>query len=188
MSDRELIHLWHKETLKSLATGTDEIHKAEEESKYWSSKTAYSSEKDDWETPQSLFEVLDDEHHFTLDPCATHQNAKCEKYYTVEDNGLLQDWSNDIVFMNPPYGKNIKYWVEKAHIESLRGAEVVCLLPARTDTIYWHKYIFSWKYEVKFIKGRLKFEVEGKPGNPAPFPSAIVFMNGSCDYDLRFNQ
>ena len=131
----------------------------------------YSSKSNEWSTPQYLFDKLDREFSFTLDPCATDGNAKCDKYFTVDDDGLIQDWSNDIVFMNPPYGREIKHWVQKAYEESLKGATVVCLIPARTDTIYWHDYIFGKASDIRFLRGRLKF---GDSKNSAPFPSAIV--------------
>ena len=135
----------------------------------------YSSKTNEWSTPQDFFDELDKEFNFTLDPCATSENAKCNKYFTVEDNGLKQDWSNDVVFMNPPYGREIKYWVQKAFEESLKGATVVCLIPARTDTTYWHNYIFGKADDIRFIKGRLKFSGSK---NPAPFPSAIIIYKG----------
>ena len=131
----------------------------------------YSSNSNEWTTPQHLFDELNREYHFTLDPCATHENAKCEKYFTEKENGLLQDWSDDVVFMNPPYGREIKYWIKKAYEESLDGAIVVCLIPARTDTTYWHDYIFDEADDIRFLKGRLKF---GDSKNSAPFPSAII--------------
>ncbi len=135
----------------------------------------FSSKTNEWSTPQSFFDELDKEFNFTLDPCATHDNAKCDKYYTIEDDGLLQDWSKDIVFMNPPYGREIKHWVQKAYEESLKGATVVCLIPARTDTTYWHSYIFDKADDIRFIKGRLKF---GDGKNSAPFPSAVIVYKG----------
>ena len=141
--------------------------------KFCSSDAAFSSKSNDWATPHQTFNELDNEFNFTLDPCASHQNAKCEKYFTKEDDGLSQDWSNEIVFMNPPYGREIGKWVEKAYRESLKGAVVVCLIPARTDTKYWHNFIFPYA-EIRFIKGRLKF---GGSKNSAPFPSAIVIYN-----------
>ena len=134
----------------------------------------YSSKSNEWATPKDLFEKLNKEFNFTLDPCATKENAKCDKYYTIEDDGLIQDWSNDIVFMNPPYGREIKYWVQKAYEESLKGAKVVCLIPSRTDTTYWHDYIFGKASDIRFLKGRLKF---GESKNSAPFPSAIIVFN-----------
>ena len=141
--------------------------------KFCSSDAAFSSKSNDWATPHQTFNELDNEFNFTLDPCASQENAKCEKYFTKEDDGLSQDWSNEIVFMNPPYGREIGKWVEKAYRESLKGAVVVCLIPARTDTKYWHNFIFPYA-EIRFIKGRLKF---GGSKNSAPFPSAIVIYN-----------
>lgn len=135
------------------------------------SELMFSSATNEWSTPQPFFDTLDAEFGFTLDPCATAENAKCEKYYTEETNGLDKDWSDDIVFMNPPYGRLIGVWVKKAHDEAKRGATVVCLIPARTDTAYWHEYVIGGGAEVRFIKGRLKF---GDHKNSAPFPSAIV--------------
>ena len=135
----------------------------------------YSSKTNEWSTPQDFFDELDKEFNFTLDPCATRENAKCTKYFTVEDDGLKQDWSNDVVFMNPPYGREIKYWVQKAYEESLKGATVVCLIPSRTDTKYWHDYIFGKADDIRFLRGRLKF---GDSKNPAPFPSAIIIYKG----------
>ena len=141
--------------------------------KFCSSDAAFSSKSNDWATPHQTFNELDNEFNFTLDPCASDENTKCDKYYTEEDDGLSQDWSNEIVFMNPPYGREIGKWVEKAYRESLKGAVVVCLIPARTDTKYWHNFIFPYA-EIRFIKGRLKF---GGSKNSAPFPSAIVIYN-----------
>lgn len=131
----------------------------------------FSSKSNEWTTPQHLFDELNQEFNFTLDPCATEENAKCSKHFTIEDDGLSKDWSNDVVFMNPPYGREIKRWVKKAYEESLNGATVVCLIPARTDTTYWHDFIFDKADDIKFLKGRLKF---GNGKNSAPFPSAIV--------------
>lgn len=131
----------------------------------------FSSKSNEWTTPQYLFDELNDEFNFTLDPCATDENAKCSKYFTIEDDGLSKDWSNDVVFMNPPYGREIKHWIKKAYEESLKGATVVCLIPARTDTTYWHVFIFDKADDIRFLKGRLKF---GNGKNSAPFPSAIV--------------
>ena len=131
----------------------------------------YSSKTNEWSTPQDFFDELDKEFNFTLDPCSTSENAQCAKYFTVEDDGLKQDWSNDVVFMNPPYGREIKHWIKKAYEESLNGATVVCLIPSRTDTTYWHDYIFGKAYDIRFVRGRLKF---GGSKNSAPFPSAVI--------------
>lgn len=128
----------------------------------------FSSATVEWATPQELFDELNREFSFTLDPCSTRENHKCPKFYTKEDNGLAQDWSGERVFMNPPYGRVIGDWVRKA---SEGGAQVcVCLLPARTDTKWFHDYIYD-KAEVRFIRGRIKF---GGHKNSAPFPSMIV--------------
>jgi phage N-6-adenine-methyltransferase len=132
----------------------------------------FSTGKDDWETPPDLFKKLDDEFHFTLDPCCTEQTAKCRKYYTKETDGLKQDWGGETVFVNPPYSaKEQDKWVKKCYEESQKpNTKVVALLPARTDTERFHKYILNHA-EIRFIKGRIKF-VGAKA--PAPFPSMIV--------------
>lgn len=135
----------------------------------------YSSKSNEWATPQNLFDELNDEFNFTLDPCATDENYKCSKHFTIEDDGLSKDWSNEVVFMNPPYGREIKKWIKKAYEESLNGATVVCLIPARTDTTYWHDFIFDKADDIRFLRGRLKF---GNSKNSAPFPSAIVVYLG----------
>lgn len=133
----------------------------------------FSSKTDLWSTPWNFFEKLNDEFHFTLDPCSTHENAKCYKHFTIEEDGLLQDWGNEVVFCNPPYGRQIKDWVKKAYEESQKdNTTVVMLIPARTDTIYFHEYIYH-KAEIRFIKGRLKF---GDATNAAPFPSMVVIF------------
>jgi|TARA_R110000824_G_C14715201_1_gene624385 phage N-6-adenine-methyltransferase len=131
----------------------------------------FSSNSNEWTTPQDYFNVLNKEFNFTLDPCCTKKSSKCDKFYTLKDDGLSKDWSNEIVFMNPPYGREIKHWIKKAYEESLKGAIVVCLVPARTDTTYWHEYCMKGK--VRFIKGRLKFSGKGS----APFPSALVVFS-----------
>ena len=128
----------------------------------------------EWETPRELFRALDREFGFTLDPCSTHENAKCPKHFTCAEDGLAQDWSRDIVWMNPPYGREIGKWMKKAFDSSLAGATVVCLVPARTDTRWWHDYAVRGK--VRFLKGRVKF---GKATTGAPFPSALVIFRKS---------
>ena len=129
----------------------------------------FSSETCEWSTPQWLFDALDREFGFALDPCATAENAKCSKYFTAADDGLKQSWDYQVVFMNPPYGRVIGAWMRKAWESSLRGATVVCLVPARTDTEWWHS--FAMRAEVRLLRGRLKF---GESKSCAPFPSAIV--------------
>jgi site-specific DNA-methyltransferase (adenine-specific) len=134
----------------------------------------FSSNSYEWETPQDLFDMLDAEFHFTLDPCATPENAKCERFFTKEDNGLLQDWYCERAFVNPPYGREISKWVEKSYHEALyNGALVVMLIPARTDTRYWHDFVMNAE-EIRLIKGRLYF---GDGTKRAPFPSAVIIFN-----------
>jgi phage N-6-adenine-methyltransferase len=128
----------------------------------------FSSKTDLWATPQLFFDKYNAIYNFTLDVCATKDNAKCSTYFTKEQDGLSKDW-NGICWMNPPYGRDIKHWIKKAYESSLNGAIVVCLLPARTDTLWWHDYCM--KGTIEFIKGRLKF---GDSKNSAPFPSAVV--------------
>lgn len=130
----------------------------------------FSSKTNEWATPQGFFDELDKEFHFSLDPCATAKNAKCKLYYS--SGGLEKSWNNFRVFMNPPYGREIGKWVKKA--SEARGGVVVCLIPARTDTKYFHEYIYqNPRATVRFIKGRLKF---GNSKNSAPFPSMVVIF------------
>ena len=134
----------------------------------------FSSVRDDWATPQSLFDVLDEVYGpFTLDPCASDLNHKCDYYFTKEHDGLKQSWSSERVFCNPPYGRNIGKWVEKCYNESkYNGARCVMLIPARTDTRWFHDFIYCMPdVECIFLKGRIKFE---GAKNGAPFPSMIV--------------
>ncbi len=128
----------------------------------------FSSKTDMHATPQPLFDALNAKYGFTLDVCATPENAKCPRYFTKEQDGLAQVWTG-VVWMNPPYGRGISAWVEKAYRSAQRGATVVCLLPARTDTAWWHDYVT--KGDVEFLRGRLKF---GGAKHNAPFPSAVV--------------
>lgn len=128
----------------------------------------FSSKTDLWYTPQDFFKKYDDVYKFETDVCATDDNAKCAKYYTEEMDGLSQEWRG-VCWMNPPYGRTISKWMKKAYESSLEGATVVCLVPARTDTGWWHNY--AMKGDIEFIKGRLKF---GGSKNSAPFPSAVV--------------
>lgn len=133
----------------------------------------FSSKTDQWSTPQDFYDSLNREFSFTLDPCADESNHKCARYFTREIDGLAQDWGGETVFCNPPYGKALKDWVKKSSEEAKKpGTTVVMLIPARTDTRYFHEYIYQKpNVEVRFIKGRLKF---GNSGNSAPFPSMVV--------------
>lgn len=139
-------------------------------------KVLYSSENEVWETPQELFNRLNDEFHFDIDVCATSENAKCSKFFSPLDDGLSQDWQG-VCWMKPPYGKKIGAWMKKA-MEA--ETTVVCLVPSRTDTKWWHEYIMKAS-EIRFIKGRLKF---GDSKNSAPFPSAIIVF-GKTHKDLK---
>lgn len=132
----------------------------------------FSSDDMTYETPQYLFNKLNKEFHFTVDVCALPKTAKCEEYYTPEIDGLKQEWKG-VCWMNPPYGRQIGIWLKKAYEESLKGAKIICLIPSRTDTKYWHEYCMKAS-EIRFIKGRLKF---GEATNSAPFPSAIVIFD-----------
>ena len=154
----------------------------------------FSSVTDQWATPQWLFDALNEQYHFSVDVCALPHNAKCQKYYTPDDNGLNQEWRG-ICWMNPPYGNpefpckpvcskkicqdrgyhintyrpGITDWMEKAYDASKKGATVVCLVPSRTDTEWWHR--FAMQGEIFFLPGRLTF---GQSKCSAPFPSAII--------------
>ena len=134
----------------------------------------FSSATDNWSTPQDFFDKLNDEFHFALDVCADENNHKCEHYYTKEIDGLSRPWIGTI-WCNPPYGRKIGEWVRRAYISSQIGsATVVMLLPARTDTRWFHDYIYNKSnIEIRFIKGRLKF---GGCKNSAPFPSMVVIF------------
>lgn len=131
----------------------------------------FQSQTAEWATPQDLFDALNQEFDFDLDVCATEDNAKCSRFFSISDNGLAQPWVGTC-FCNPPYGSQIRHWIQKAFLSSLEGATVVLLMPARTDTQYWHEYVTK-ATEVRFLKGRLRF---GGSLNSAPFPSAVVIF------------
>ena len=135
----------------------------------------FTSDTSEWATPQDFFDKLNAEFHFTLDPCATPENAKCGKFYTKEQNGLAQDWTGETVFCNPPYGKEISAWVEKCYKHSLSGECAVMLIPSRTDTRWFHEWVYG-KAELRFVKGRLRFN-DSK--GSAPFPSLVVVYRGA---------
>ena len=127
----------------------------------------FSSDSTEWETPQDFFDKLNEEFHFTIDVCASPENTKCERYYTKEQDGLRQNWNNEVVWMNPPYGRDINLWMEKA--KNTKGI-VVGLVPSRTDTKWFHGHVYGVA-ELRFIEGRLRFS---NCKNSAPFPSLIV--------------
>ena len=151
-------------------------------------KTLFSSKNMNWCTPQDFFNRLNDEFDFVLDAAASAKTAKCQMYYTPESDGLSQSWDcGGAVFCNPPYGREIGKWVKKAYEESRRGYTIVMLIPARTDTAYFHDYIYG-KAEIRFVRGRLHFtDEEGKTGNPAPFPSMVVIYNRGANKALKEN-
>lgn len=138
-------------------------------------KKQYTSRSDEWSTPQDVFDELNAEFHFDLDPCATDENRKCENYFTKEQDGLKQNWGGYRVFCNPPYG-SIAKWTEKCFREGCKdNTLVVMLIPSRTDTRYFHNFIYN-RAEIRFVKGRIQF---GDSGNNAPFPSMIVIFRGA---------
>ena len=138
-------------------------------------ETLFSSRSDDWATPAEVFHKLDAEFHFNLDPCADDRNHKCERYFTKEIDGLSQNWGGYRVFCNPPYGREITKWVKKAYEEAhKKDTLVVMLVPARTDTKWFHDYVYN-RAEIRFIKGRLTF---GGSTEHAPFPSVVVIYRG----------
>lgn len=139
------------------------------------SEALYSSRSEEWSTPQELFERLDREFCFTLDAAASKENAKCPRYFDKETGGLMQSWAGETVWCNPPYGRQIGDWMRKALTESRApGTTVVMLVPARTDTKWFHQFVYH-RAELRFIRGRLKF---GGAQNGAPFPSMLVIYRG----------
>ncbi len=141
-----------------------------------SQKTLFSSKSSEWSTPTDFYDKLDKQFNFTLDPCATEENHKTAQYFTEKDDGLTQDWEGNTVFMNPPYGRDIRHWIEKAYKEGQKpNTTVVCLIPARTDTRYWHSFCMKAQ-AIYFLRGRLKF---GNSKNSAPFPSAVVVFSSN---------
>lgn len=140
----------------------------------------YSSRSEEWPTPADFFATLDAEFGFTLDPCTSAEAAKCTKFYTKEQDGLAQDWGRATVFCNPPYGKRIGPWARKCYEASLAGATVVLLVHARTDTRWFHDWVYG-KAELRFVKGRLKF---GDGTQSAPFPSLVAIFRPQLAVDM----
>ena len=141
------------------------------------SAIVYQNYSDEWETPQELFDELDAEFHFTLDAAASDERHKCTRYYTKEQDGLLQDWGGEVVWCNPPYSRGLmEKWVEKAYRECRTdGTVVVLLIPSRTDVKYFHRFILH-RAEIRFIRGRLKYD---NAKHNAPFSSMIVIFRGA---------
>ena len=135
-----------------------------------------TSGNDCWATPPLLFEELNREFHFTLDPCCMQATAKCKKFFALDrgQDGLTRRWSNEVVFMNPPYSA-VRLWLEKAATEArLRGATVVCLVPNRTDTGWYHESAIRWAHEIRVIRGRVRYFMDGVQGGPSTFPSSVI--------------
>ena len=133
----------------------------------------------EWRTPPELFAALDREFHFDLDPCSSHENALTERHFTEAEDGRLEDWGTSRVFMNPPYGRAIYAWTRKARQAAAAGALVVALLPASTDTAWWHEDVLAGGAEVRYIRGRVPFlDADGRTppegSGRVMFPSAIV--------------
>lgn len=148
----------------------------------------FSAETDLWSTPQWLFDQLNAQYGFQTDVCALPENAKCARYFTPEENGLVKEWRGSC-WMNPPYGREIAKWIKKASESARGGATVVSLIPARTETRWWHEYIWDGTkhrpregVEVQFLIGRLKF---GTAKHNAPFPNAIVIFRPVGDMVRR---
>jgi len=137
------------------------------------SPSLYSCRTDDWPTPQAFFDQLNREFKFTLDPCASAENAKCRWFFTREDDGLKQNWRSHRVFCNPPYGKTMRDWARKCYEASQGGALVALLAHARTDTRWFHDWVYGKADEIRFVRGRLKF---GDGSQSAPFPSLIAIF------------
>mgnify|MGYP001591578805 CR=1 FL=1 len=134
----------------------------------------WHSRGSDWATLQGLFDELDAEFHFTLDVCASDWNAKCKNYFSEEQNGLKQDWGQDVCWMNPPYGKALNSWMEKAWDACRLGAKIVCLVPAATDTYWWHEY--AMKGEIRYLRGRPRFITKEGTWQQTFSPSVIIIL------------
>jgi site-specific DNA-methyltransferase (adenine-specific) len=146
-------------------------------------ESLYSSRSEEWPTPQFFFDQLNEEFHFTLDPCATQQNAKCKLFFTKKDDGLHKSWSTHVVFCNPPSGRDMRDWARKCAEAARQGALVVLLAHARTDTRWFHEWVYG-KAELRFVRGRLKF---GDGTQPAPFPSLVAVYRPRAVIERSFS-
>lgn len=134
-------------------------------------KNRFDAKTIEWATPLDFFKPLNDEFNFTLDVCATHENKKVGKCFTLNENGLIQSWKGNVCWMNPPYGRTMQKWLEKAKYEAdYFDVTTVCLIPARTNTRWWHKICLK-SAEIRFVLGRPKF---GDATHGLPFPLAII--------------
>ncbi len=143
----------------------------------------FTSRTEEWETPKYVFSALTNEFQFQVDVCATSENTKCKVYFDKSVDGLKREWSPFRCWMNPPYGKNISKWMKKAFEESQRGALVVCLIPSRTDTKWWHDWVMRAS-EIRFISGRISF---GDGKQSAPFPSCVVIYYPELDSPYKLS-
>lgn len=134
----------------------------------------FRSTSEEWETPKKIFDALNDEFHFDIDLAALPHNAKCNKFYTPIVDALKQEWKG-VCWLNPPYGSQLRQWMKKACESFKKGATIVCLVPARTDTLWWHDYVLPYA-EIRYLRGRLKFSAAS---NSATFPSAIVIFRSA---------
>jgi phage N-6-adenine-methyltransferase len=140
----------------------------------------YNGNGREWATPPEVFTQLHDEFNFTLDACATAENAKLPRFYTEADDGLSKDWSGECVFMNPPYGREVYAWTRKAREEAARGALVVGLLPASTDLAWWHEDVLAVNAEVRYIRGRVRF-LTGGPYRASGFFASVIVVWGQIN-------
>ena len=132
----------------------------------------HSSKSSTWQTPDWLFEALNNEFEFTIDVCASSENKKCERFYSESNSCFNYSWEDERCFMNPPYGKDMYRFLQKAYTESKRNATVVCVLPVRPDSKWWQDFVM--KAEIRYFRQRLKFTLDGKRSDVAPFATAIV--------------
>jgi site-specific DNA-methyltransferase (adenine-specific) len=147
-------------------------------------QSLFSSRSEEWPTPQSFFDSLNAEFRFSLDSCATRENAKCRKFYTKDDDGLTQHWGNHRVFCNPPYGRTMLQWARKCFEASQLGATVVLLAHSRTDTRWFHLWVYGKAAEIRFVRGRLRF---GDGTQSAPFPSMVAVFRPPTEKGILIN-
>jgi site-specific DNA-methyltransferase (adenine-specific) len=145
-------------------------------------RAVFSSLSQEWSTPQAIFDELNLEFRFQIDVAASRKNAKCRRYLTKDDNALARRWAPLRCFMNPPYGRDLPLWMAKAAEEWRAGATVVCLVPARTDTLWFHELALTRSAEIRFIKGRLRFNEhrDAKRRKRATFPSCVIIFKGKA--------